>query len=137
MSEILIMEDDADQALLLRDALVNAGHSVTVTYDGAEAWLLLQSKRFDVLLTDLYIAPARKISSGLGGFSLIGRIRQTSNDEERSDGLSEMKIIAITGGANFLSGQNPLQMASSFGADMCFQKPVDFSALIASINDLT
>lgn len=49
---ILIAEDNAALALVVRFHLEQAGFEVTVARHGREAWTLLQNQPFDLLVTD-------------------------------------------------------------------------------------
>ncbi len=54
MAEILVAEDEADIAMILREILEMAGHRVTLAIDGAMALELLESDPLpNVILTDL------------------------------------------------------------------------------------
>ncbi len=54
MAEILVAEDEADIAMILREILEMAGHDVTVAIDGAHALELLESDPLpDIILADL------------------------------------------------------------------------------------
>lgn len=50
--QILIVEDESVTREVLKRLLVAAGHEVTDTADGAEAWKLLQSIRIPVVISD-------------------------------------------------------------------------------------
>ncbi|MGI6131030.1 MAG: response regulator [Bacillota bacterium] len=54
MAEILVAEDEADIAMILREILEMAGHNVTLAVDGAMALELLESGPLpDIILADL------------------------------------------------------------------------------------
>ena len=54
MAEILVAEDEADIAMILREILEMAGHNVTLAIDGAMALELLESGPLpDIILADL------------------------------------------------------------------------------------
>jgi len=54
VAEILVAEDEADIAVILREILEMAGHHVTLAIDGAMALELLESNPLpDIILTDL------------------------------------------------------------------------------------
>ena len=136
MANILVMEDDADQAALLKDALEGFGHSVQITYSGAEAWVYLQSASFDILITDIYVDRAPGTERGNGGISLIGKVCNASPRAENYDALANLKIIAVTGGAELPEGYDPLELANRFGANVCLRKPIDLLKLSEIIDGL-
>lgn len=53
MSEILAVEDDAQQRSAIEAALRQAGHRVDVAAGGNQALARLQEKRYHLLITDL------------------------------------------------------------------------------------
>lgn len=68
--KILVAEDDRTTVLILRRALVRAGHQVTVTEDGAAALAVAQREPFDALLTD-WLMPR------MDGIELVRNVRET------------------------------------------------------------
>src|SRR5712691_5551045 len=52
---ILIVEDDAKMAELLRRGLTREGHSVTIAADGIEGLEEIQSRAFDTVLLDIML----------------------------------------------------------------------------------
>ena len=53
MASILVVDDEPKITVLLEGELVDAGHEVVTANDGDTALRLLQSKRLDVVITDL------------------------------------------------------------------------------------
>ena len=49
---ILIAEDDRVMSDVIRFNLERAGHQTTVARSGTEAWQMLQTQPFDLLITD-------------------------------------------------------------------------------------
>jgi two-component system alkaline phosphatase synthesis response regulator PhoP len=50
--QILVAEDNAALASVIRFNLVRAGFQVTVANDGRQAWEFVQSNHFDLIVTD-------------------------------------------------------------------------------------
>ena len=50
--QILVVEDEAVQARVLRTALQKRGHRVTLASDGVEAWELIQQDHFSLVISD-------------------------------------------------------------------------------------
>ena len=77
MAEILVADDEAAVRALVSRALEMHGHSVTLACDGGEALDLLQTKAFDLLLTDIVmpvmdgIALALKVSSDFPALPIL------------------------------------------------------------------
>jgi CheY-like chemotaxis protein len=85
--------------------------AVETAADGRVALDLLETRRFDLLITDLYMPV-------LDGFALIEKVR--------ADGrLAGMRVLAITAG-------DPGDAARS-GADQVLRKPVQFEHLANAI----
>lgn len=126
MAKILVMEDEFDQADLLLTILSSAGHEVTLSHDGDEAWSLLLKEPYDVLLTDMSVKSAANTARKAGGLALIGKIRAVRGGEH-PEWIDRTRIVAISG--VYTIAENMLRMAHTLGADVCLRKP-------ASINDL-
>src|ERR1700761_6903001 len=65
---ILVVDDDADIRCLNTEVLADSGYTVDSAADGALAWDALQTKNYDLLLTD-YDMPK------LNGLNLIRKMR--------------------------------------------------------------
>ena len=92
MKTILIADDDATTRLLLRGLLKGAGFAVTVAADGAAALRLLRKKKFDLLLTDVWMPK-------MNGLELLARLREEKAQPRTivmtSDGTPETMLRAI------------------------------------------
>ncbi len=114
MARVLIVEDDDMDRLLLESILEAPGHELSLASNGDEARLLYLEERFDVVVTDLHMAPGH-------GLELIQAL--TASDPEAS-------IIAVSG-----TGTAQLDMARSLGARLAFAKPVDPQRLIDAVEE--
>ncbi len=65
---LLIVEDEARMAELLRKGLTEEGHMATCASDGAEGFSLAQSYEFDVIILDIMMPK-------LSGYELAKRLR--------------------------------------------------------------
>jgi len=84
MAEILVAEDEADIAMILREILEMAGHHVTLAIDGAMALELLESDPLpDIILTDLKMPRT-------SGRSLIESLRSNPR-------TAALPVILVTG----------------------------------------
>jgi DNA-binding response OmpR family regulator len=105
MPDVLLVEDEADVAELVQDALVEAGLAVQVAHDdkGAYDKLEREARSFSALVTDI------NLGVGTTGFDVARRARQLN---------PELKVIYITGHAAHLD---------KFGVDeaLMFPKPFD------------
>jgi two-component system chemotaxis sensor kinase CheA len=65
---ILVVEDSITSRMLLVSILQSAGYRVTAVVDGMEAWTLLHTEAFDVIVSDIEMPR-------MNGFDLTARIR--------------------------------------------------------------
>ena len=68
MSRVLVADDEAAIRKVVRDALMKVGHDVETAVDGDEAQALMESREFDLVITDLNMPR-------MDGLELIRRIR--------------------------------------------------------------
>jgi two-component system chemotaxis sensor kinase CheA len=80
---ILIAEDSITARTLFKGILEGAGYEVVTAVDGLEAWGMLQSRDFDLLVSDVQMPK-------LDGFELTRKIRADK-------GLFRLPVVLITG----------------------------------------
>jgi len=102
--KVLIVDDEEHTRLGYAEVLRLEGYNVDAAENGREAFLMLQEKDFDVVVTDLRMPE-------IDGMSLIERIRQIKKDQ---------KIIIITAFGTFKS----YKQAKDAGVTMFLNKPV-------------
>jgi CheY-like chemotaxis protein/anti-sigma regulatory factor (Ser/Thr protein kinase) len=68
MSKILVVDDDKATRQLLRSVLTKAGFSISVAKDGIEALKALRTRRFDLLLLDVWMPR-------MTGLDLLAKLR--------------------------------------------------------------
>jgi two-component system cell cycle response regulator CpdR len=81
MARILLAEDDESLRRFLAAALAKAGHEVSDFGDGMEAFVCLQTRSFDLLVTDI-------VMPGMDGIELAKRAAEIDLG---------LKIMFITG----------------------------------------
>ncbi|MGA0586825.1 two-component regulator propeller domain-containing protein [Dyella sp. KRB-257] len=113
---VLLVEDDAIVAAVLRGLLDAQGHRVTHVAHGLGALAELSNARFDVMLLDLDLP-------GVDGFQLARMIRQREGVGER------LPIVAITA----RSGGDEEAWARAAGMDGFVRKPVSGAQLADAI----
>jgi two-component system response regulator GlrR len=116
MAKILLIEDQAFTAALLRTVLMSAGHLVTVVTDGENGLEAFDAHRPDVVITDIVLPK-------MDGLAVIGAI------QARAPGFP---IIAMTGGGN-AGLHSYLDKARELGALDVFRKPVTAEQLLGAI----
>lgn len=110
---VLLVEDTADAAQILRDLLELSGHEVTVAATGDEALARLHDRGADVVLCDLGLP-------GMSGHEVARAIR-------RDPALRGIALVAVTG-----YGQpEDRERTAASGFDAHLTKPVDLESLDA------
>ena len=79
---ILVVEDSITSRMLLKGILESAGYEVKTAVDGLDAFMMLRSERFDVLVSDVEMPR-------LNGFDLTARVR-TDNT------LRDLPVVLVT-----------------------------------------
>lgn len=106
MPRILIIDDEEDLRLILREALEYVGYEVVEAGNGDEGLQHYRETPADVIITDM-------VMPGKGGLETIGAL-------QRED--PHVKIIAMSGG--FPVGHlDSILLAKQLGARRVFHKP--------------
>ena len=79
---ILLVEDSITSRMLLKGILESAGYEVKTAVDGMDAFTLLRTQAFDLVVSDVELPR-------LNGFDLTARIRADKN-------LSELPVVLVT-----------------------------------------
>jgi two-component system chemotaxis sensor kinase CheA len=79
---ILVVEDSITSRMLLKGILESAGYRVTTAVDGIEAFTMLRSVRFDLVVSDVEMPR-------MNGFDLTAKIRADKS-------LSELPVLLVT-----------------------------------------
>ncbi len=109
---LLIAEDDAVSARIMKAALDQAGYDTVVVGDGAEAWNLFQQEPVRLIISD-WTMP------GFDGLELCRRVRATTK-------LPYTYFILFT--ANGTTPEN-YTLATAAGVDDFLTKPIDRAIL--------
>lgn len=119
MSRILLVDDDADLAELLKTKLTAEGHDVTTTHTGEGAFELAKQVKPDIALLDIMLP-------GVTGYQICRRIRK---DPE----LYPMGVIMLTA-----LGEEPEVMHGlEQGADDYIVKPFKLEKLVEKLGFLS
>ncbi len=110
IAEILIVEDEIAHAEAIEEGLSRLGHKCTVVHDGAAAIALLESRRFDVVVTDLVLGGPE---DGLDVLTVAGKQ------------APDTKVILITAHSSVDTCRTALQQ----GAFDYIEKPLDLDEL--------
>jgi two-component system, sensor histidine kinase len=112
---ILIVDDHADNARMLKVLLQKEGHEARIVFDGPAAIAAATFQKPDVVLLDLSLP-------GMSGIEVAAELRR---DPERS----RCVLVAVTG-----YGKDSLPSPSPF--DGYFVKPLDFASLLAYLCEI-
>jgi two-component system chemotaxis sensor kinase CheA len=117
---ILVVDDSFMTRTLAKNVLESAGYRVLVATDGVEAWTLLSSERFDLVLSDVQMPR-------MDGFDLTARIRA----EER---FHDLPVILLTS----LDSKEETERGMAAGADAYLTKgSFEQARLLEAIRRLT
>jgi len=119
MANVLVVDDEAMVRNTLNRMLANLGHQPWAASDGAEALDLLDAIRFDLIITDVYMA-------AVDGMELLIRVQQRG---------MKIPVVVISGGG-FRSGDDVLEMAKGCGAVATLDKPFSPEDLRRTIEPL-
>lgn len=115
---ILIVDDTVVLAEAIADMLYMEGFNVTLAANGAEALVVLEHERYDLIISDLRMPI-------MDGIEFIKQARKRS-------ALQNTPIIVLSAQAG---EANELESTQA-GADLFMTKPFDEIELLSSINQL-
>lgn len=117
---VLIVEDDAVVAEMLRDVLESEGFDVLVEADGEWALRTFENKWVDLVLVDVLVPKVQ-------GFELIGRLRQTTRGKV-------VPVVVVSG--VYRAQTYKAEMIEKHGIIDYLDKPVDLDRLIDVLHDV-
>jgi DNA-binding response OmpR family regulator len=117
VAKILIVDDDALLATLMKGALAARGHEVELAVDGVKGVRAFTASRFDAVICDI-VMPEQE------GVETIQQLRRLRAD---------VVIVAVSGGLGATADLDVLALVSMLGADTAFRKPFAMSALCEAI----
>ena len=127
--KILIIDDEKDVRIVLREVLQRAGYEALVAADAREGLDKLADEGIDLVITDV-------IMPGMDGVATVEKIRE---------GYPDVPIIVISGGGNVapmdyepgaISTSAYLASASNAGADRTLTKPFERQELVKVVDEL-
>jgi CheY-like chemotaxis protein len=129
MAVILVVDDERDVRLVMREVLEREGYEVRLAENGMEGLRMLDDAPADLLITDI-------IMPGIDGVTTMQRAREKHPD---------MPVIVITGGGNVapmayepgaIKTSAFLASATKAGANVTLTKPFGRKELIDAVNRL-
>jgi CheY-like chemotaxis protein len=116
MSHILVIEDNENNARLVRKLLERAGHQVTHTDSGEDGLNSVFNQPPDLVLADLGLPD-------IDGQTVIAMIRQQPL-------LKDLPIVIFTAWPQ----ETAYEMANAYGCNGVILKPIDTRAFVDEIN---
>jgi CheY-like chemotaxis protein len=113
-SRILLVEDNADSAAMMKMLLESFAYEVETAGDVAEALKAIELRSFDVLISDLGLPDQ-------SGIELMQELRRRGN---------AIKSIALSG----YGREEDVKRSREAGFDLHLTKPVDAEALVQAIS---
>lgn len=117
MARVLIIEDDEDHRVLLREMLKGGGHEVAEASNGADGLRLFGQTKPDIVLTDIHMP-------GLDGHDVISALRVQN---------AAVPIIAVSGGSEVAMDELLLE-AARLGAKEVVTKPFEFRQILGAVS---
>ena len=114
MATILIIDDEEIIRVLLRSALLAAGHEVVEAANGREGLELYRQRPTDLVITDI-------VMPELNGLDMLLELTRE---------FLHAKVIAISGAGE---EKNVLDVAKLLGARQTFQKPFSIPHLLGAV----
>jgi len=114
---IILVDDNADQRLVLRLALEQGGYPVREAANGREGLSLQRAHPASVLITDIFMPEA-------DGFELVDALRRE---------FPSTKIVVVSGGGTRVT-HDYLASAKLMGVDATLEKPFEVEALLKMLS---
>ncbi len=114
MASVLIVDDEEQLRLLMRQALEQADFKVQDAKDGKDALDQYRRNPTDLVIMDI-------LMPGQDGLESIIQLRRE---------FPTAKVIAITGGSEMIGVLNYLEVAKMLGARRTLHKPFDLKELV-------
>lgn len=129
MSKILVIDDERDIRIVMKQILELEGYEVDLAANGKDGLAKLAQNGADLVITDI-------IMPGIDGVATLGHIKKDH---------PELPVIVISGGGNVapasyepgaISTSAFLASAQQAGADRMLTKPFERHEILAAIKEL-
>ena len=114
---MLVADDSDDVRTIVNLTLEEAGYVITSCNNGRAAIKLVETQKFDLVITDILMPEA-------DGAEVVAAVRK---------GLPSIPIIAMSGGGSYLSADFNLGLAARLGATAVILKPFTPAELLKVI----
>lgn len=119
MAKILVVDDEEQIRVMVRDILETDGHEVLLAASGVEGYELAKSSECDLIITDL-VMPEKT------GIDLIMDVRKVK---------PALKVVAISGGGGITKQFDYLPVARLVGAFVVLKKPFYINDLRHAVDE--
>jgi CheY-like chemotaxis protein len=117
MPSVLVIDDEEQVRLLIRETLEEAGYEVQEARDGKEGLDRYRTKPADLVIMDI-------LMPGQDGLESIMTLRRE---------FPASRVIAMTGGSDMIGILNFLDVAKMLGASRTLQKPFEMQTLVDAV----
>jgi two-component system chemotaxis response regulator CheY len=117
MPSILVVDDEDQIRLLIRETLEQVGYHITEARDGKEALEQYRLAPADLVIMDI-------LMPNQDGLETTVALRREFPD---------VRVIVITGGSDMIGMLNFLDVAKMLGAHSTLQKPFEMKALLDTV----
>jgi len=117
MPSILVVDDEDQIRLLIRETLEQVGYHITEARDGKEALDQYRLAPADLVIMDI-------LMPNQDGLETTVALRREFPD---------VKVIVITGGSDMIGMLNFLDVAKMLGAHSTLQKPFEMKTLLDTV----
>ena len=115
-TQILVVDDNPDNAHIIRDYLEARGYPISVAYDGDEAMSLFEKVHPDIVLLDVMMP-------GRDGWQVCREMKLQSAQGKKT------RVIMVTALDDWVNKRQALQT----GADDYVEKPFELAKLAATV----
>jgi CheY-like chemotaxis protein len=112
---ILVVDDNEDNANIIRDYLEARGYPITVAYNGDEAMALFESAKPSIVLLDVMMP-------GMDGWQVCRKMKA-------SPMARDIRVVMVTALQDWMDKRQALET----GADDYVEKPFELSKLVAVV----
>ncbi len=120
MARILVIDDEPHLLILVESFLLQNGHEVDLADNGKAGLKLIERNLYDLVITDI-VMPDKD------GLEVIMELKSR---------VPRIRSIVMSGGGDRLNNKELLHIAKLMGADRVLPKPLDFTTLLAAVNDV-
>lgn len=120
MKKVLIVEDDPDIRVTIKDLLIHEGMEIKCANNGKTGLSIALEEEFDLIIADVYMPD-------MDGIELLTKLKKKIPDQ---------KIIICSGGGSFSDAEPIMSSARYLGADEVVSKPFENEELLRLIKKI-